>query len=68
MFRLPSSLNLMNAEEAALGGIAGAFQKQAKPLPMTLLGSLELSFWPQRISAATRSMASCRPLGFIFAP
>ena len=68
MFRLPSSLNLMNAADAAFGGIAGAFQKHAKPLPMALSGSFEVSFLPQSISFATRSMASTSPLGFIFAP
>ena len=39
--RLPSSLNLRKAAEAALGGIAGAFQKQAMLLPTALLGSFD---------------------------
>ncbi len=65
---MASSLNLRNAEEDAFGGIAGAFQKAAKPCPITFVGSSETGFLPQLIAAAALSIQSCKPLGFILAP
>ena len=52
----------------AFGGIAGAFQKRAKPLPIRVLGSEDSSRLPQPLAAAVLSIASRSPLGFMAAP
>ena len=64
----PSSLNLRNDADDAFGGIAGAFQNSAMPLPITVLGSSDVSSTPQSIAAAVLSIASSRPDGFIGSP
>ena len=68
MFMLPSSLNLRKEADEAFGGIAGAFQNTARPLPITLLGSSDVSFFPHSMAAAVLSIASISPDGFISAP
>ena len=65
MLRLASSLNFKNADEPALGGMAGAFQNSTRLLPMALCGAAGFSAWPQPMAAAARSMASINPLGFM---
>ena len=67
-FRLASSLNLMMAEEEALGGMAGPFHAPAKPRPMTLFGSLDFSFLPCSMALATASMHLGSWFWFISAP
>src|SRR5680860_716081 len=68
MLMLPASWNFRNEADDEFGGIAGAFQNSAIPLPMTVFGLADVSSTPQSIAAAVLSIASIMPDGFMWAP